>query len=153
MLKRRLLPGKHTTAVPLRLERMEVEESSVAPCPSVCVSLHFPSAAAAATSAPMTAHRAAVLAAWRDFLELLHRLPPSTAASRRADAAARIRAAASTPPDSPTASDGLKQLLAAIAGLRATTARVPGERRSGRGGVYVLRRGELVDGEGGGASR
>jgi len=99
-------------------------------------------------------HRAAILAAWRDFVELLRRLPPASAATRRADAAARLRASAAAPPDSPAAFDGLKQLLAAVATLRATTARVPGERRGGRGGVYVLREGRLVEEAGGeGAGR
>ena len=35
--------------------------------------------------------------------------------------------------------------MAAVATLRATTARVPGERRGRRGGVYVLREGRLVE--------
>ena len=95
-------------------------------------------------------HRAALLASWRDFVELLRRLPPDLAAARKADAASQIRAGAAaaagatgTPPD--TSADGLKRLMAAVATLRATTARVPGERRGGRGGVYVLREGRLVE--------
>ena len=108
-------------------------------------------AATAATTAPSTIpaaarQRAAVLAAWRDLLELLHRLPPDQAAVRRAEAAAEVRAGAALPPDSVSAAGGLRRLLAAAAGLRATTARRPGERR-GRagGGVFVLRDGELVE--------
>lgn len=100
-------------------------------------------------------HRAALLASWRDFVELLRRLPPDLAAARKADAASQIRAGAAaaagatgTPPDA--SADGLKRLMAAVATLRATTARVPGERRGGRGGVYVLREGRLVREDGGG---
>jgi hypothetical protein len=96
------------------------------------------------TTTSTTAHRATVLAAWRDYLELLRRLPPAAAAERKADAAAAVRAGAAEPD-----ADGLKRLLAAVATLRATTAKRPGERRTGRGGVFVLRRGELVDGGGG----
>ena len=100
-------------------------------------------------------HRAALLASWRDFVELLRRLPPDLAAARKADAVSQIRAGAAaaagatgTPPDA--SADGLKRLMAAVATLRATTARVPGERRGGRGGVYVLREGRLVREDGGG---
>ena len=94
----------------------------------------------------MPSNRAAILSTYRDLLELLRRLPSDLAAARKADAAAQIRAAATAaPPLADASADGLKRLMAAVATLRATTARVPGERRGGRGGVYVLREGRLVE--------
>ena len=85
-----------------------------------------------------------VLSAWRDFAELLKRLPVADAARRRAEAAAEVRSAAAfTGADADAA---IKRLLAAVAGLRATTARKPGERRGTRGGVYVVREGRVVEG-------
>ena len=108
-----------------------------------------------ARSASSACHRAAVLSTWRDYLELLQRLPPAAAAERKAEAAAQVRAAATAPPDSPAAANSVKTLMAAVATLRATTARRPGEKRTGRGGVFVLRRGELVqeDNDSGGERR
>lgn len=99
------------------------------------------------STSPASPSRGAVLSAWRDYIEVLRRLPPELAAARKADAAARVRAGDGDKPDV-----GLKKLLAAVATLRATTAKRPGERRAGRSGVYVLRRGQLVEGEGGGES-
>ena len=86
----------------------------------------------------------AVRAAWRDLLELLRRLPAADAAAKRAEAAATVRANAGL--TGAPAEDAVKRLLAAVAGLRATTSRRPGERRLGRAGVYVVRGGELVEG-------
>lgn len=93
---------------------------------------------------PLSLPNPVVLSAWRDFAELLKRLPAADAARRRAEAAAEVRSAAAlTGADADAA---IKRLLAAIAGLRATTARKPGERRGGRGGVYVVREGRVVEG-------
>lgn len=86
-----------------------------------------------------------VLAAWRDFIELLRRLPAAEAAAKRAEAAAAVKANALV--TAAEADDHIKRLLAAIAGLRATTARRPGERRGKRGGVYVVREGRVVEGD------
>ena len=95
--------------------------------------------------------RPAVTAAWRDYVQLLRRLPPSDAAERRAKAADAVRAnAALTGAD---ADDALKRLHAAIADIAATTARRAGERRRLiSAGTYVVRDGQAVKVERGGGS-
>lgn len=93
-----------------------------------------------------------VLSLLRDLAELLRRLPPATAAKTRADAVAALRANAHAA--GPDADAATKRLMAAVAGLRATTARRPGERRGAMrgGGVYVVRGGAVVEAAGGGGA-
>lgn len=86
--------------------------------------------------------RPAVAAAWRDYVELLRRLPPNDAASRRVAAAAAVRANAGLA--GADADVALKRLYAEIGNLRATTSRRPGERRLRAAGTYVVRDGEAV---------
>ena len=92
-------------------------------------------------------HSKKVLAAYRELLGLVKRLPADQRAAAWAEARQALRQHAGEA-DQARQQDLFKQLAARISFLRVVTPRRPGEVSSIGAGHYVMRDGELVEGSG-----
>ncbi len=95
----------------------------------------------------MSQHRTKVLAAYKELLSLIRRLPGDRQIEALAEARATMRQHAGES-DLGRQSDLFKQLAAKISFLRMVTPKRSGETSSIGAGHYVLRDGELVPGVG-----
>jgi hypothetical protein len=92
-------------------------------------------------------HRAKVLAAYKELLSLIRRLPNDRKLQALDEARQTIRLHASEN-DLGKQTDLFKQLAARISFLRTITPRQPGDVSSIGAGHFVLREGKLVEGAG-----
>lgn len=92
-------------------------------------------------------HKAKVLAAYKELLSLIRRLPDDRRISALDEARQTIRHHASEN-DLGKQTDLFKQLAAKITFLRTITPRKPGDVSSIGAGHFVLREGKLVEGAG-----
>lgn len=92
-------------------------------------------------------HRQNVLRAYRELLKLVKRLPGDQRAKSWQEARATVRQHVGEA-DPVRQADLLKELVAKISFLRVITPRIPGEKSAVGAGHWVLRNGELVEGEG-----
>ncbi|GAB4817713.1 hypothetical protein N2152v2_004759 [Parachlorella kessleri] len=88
-----------------------------------------------------------VLRAYRELLTLIKRLPSDQKQKSWQEARSLVRQHAREP-DPVKQSDMLKEMVAKISYLRVVTPRVPGEKSATGSGHWVMRNGELVEGEG-----
>lgn len=95
----------------------------------------------------MSQNRTKVLAAYKELLSLIRRLPADRQAQALTEARATMRQHAGEA-DLGRQSDLFKQLAAKISFLRMVTPKRPGETSSIGAGHFVLRDGELVPGVG-----
>ena len=89
--------------------------------------------------------RADVLRSYRELLRLIQRLPTEKIPAALQEARSALKANKSET-NALLASDMHKKLVGRIGYLRMSTPRQPGDRHS-KAGTYVLRNGELVEGE------
>ena len=94
-----------------------------------------------------SSHRAKVLAAYKELLSLIRRLPNDRRTQALDEARQTMRHHA-TENDLSKQSDFFKQLAAKISFLRTITPRQPGDVSSIGAGHFVLREGKLVEGAG-----
>lgn len=93
-------------------------------------------------------HRAQVLKAYRDFLEVVARSQPASAReAKRTEVRDAIRSHANETDES-TQLDLLKKLVGRVSFLRMTSPKTGRGRHTRETGVYVVRDGELVEGKG-----
>lgn len=92
-------------------------------------------------------HRQNVLRAYRELLTLIKRLPGDQRQKSWQEARSAVRLHAGET-DAVKQSDMLKEMVAKISFLRVITPRVPGDKSATGAGHWVMRNGELVQGEG-----
>jgi hypothetical protein len=97
-------------------------------------------------------HRTNVLRAYRELLNLIHRLPAQDQ-QKALQEARELLTKNKNISNAVEASDKLKELVARISFLRIMTPRRPGEKSRIGAGTFVLRDGELVEGKAMGVSR
>ena len=100
------------------------------------------------SAAPLGRHRAQVLKAYRDFVDVVRRSRPASAREAKLDEVrAAMRANAHVTEESKQL-DLLKQLVARVSYLRIVTPKSGRGRHKRESGTFVVREGELVEGSG-----